>query len=48
MGALAAYRIRGQVSIQRGGFPDRRVVNLREVLTNLACNLRRLLVFVLA
>ena len=32
--------------IQRGGSPDRRVVGLREVLANLACKLRCLLVHV--
>jgi hypothetical protein len=32
--------------LQRGGSPDRRVKSLREVLTNLACKLHRLLVFV--
>jgi hypothetical protein len=42
------YRVRGQGLIQRGGFSDRRVVSLREVLANLACKLRRLLVFVQA
>ena len=28
--------------LQRGGSPDRRVESLREVLANLACKLRRL------
>jgi hypothetical protein len=44
MGALAAlYRVWGQSLIQRGGSPDRRVKSLREVLANLACKIRRLL-----
>jgi hypothetical protein len=45
---LPLYRVWGQVLIQRGGSPDRRVVSLREVLANLACKLRRLLVLVWA
>ena len=45
---LSLYRVRGQGLIQRGGSPDRRVMSLREVLTNLACKLRHLLVFVQA
>ena len=45
---LPLYRVWGQGLIQRGGSPDQRVVSLREVLTNLACKLRRLLVSVRA
>ena len=45
---LPLYRVQGQSLIQRGGSPDRRVMSLREVLTNLACKLRHLLVFVQA
>jgi hypothetical protein len=37
---------RGQGSLQRGGSPDRGVERPGEVITNLACKLRRLLVFV--
>jgi len=43
---LRLYRVQGQGLKQRGGSPDGRVVRLREVLTNLACKLRHLLVFV--
>jgi hypothetical protein len=45
---MPLYRVRGQGLLQRGGSPDRRVMCLREVLTNLAYKLRRLLVFVWA
>ena len=45
---LPLYRVQGQGLIQRGGFPDRRVVSLRGVLTNLACKLHHLLVSVRA
>ena len=40
------YRVRGQGSLQRGGFPDQRVESLREVLASLAYKLRHLLVSV--
>ena len=43
---LPLYRVWGQGLIQRGCSPDRRVVSLREVLADLACKLRRLLMLV--
>ena len=43
---LPLYRVRGQGLIQRGGSPDRMIVSLREILTNLACKLRCLLAFI--
>ena len=43
---LPLYRVRGQGLLQRGGSLDRGVESLREVLTNLACKLRHLLVSV--
>ena len=45
---LPLYRVRGQGSLQRGGSPDRRVESLKEVIANLACKLRRLLMLALA
>ena len=43
---LPLYRVRGQGVYKEGGSPDRRVVSLREVLTNLACKLRCLVEYV--
>ena len=43
--AVLIYRS-GLGLVQRGGSPDQRVESLREVLANLACKLRRLLVLV--
>jgi hypothetical protein len=43
---MLLYRVRGQGLLQRGGSPDRGVESPREVLTNLACKLRRLLAFI--
>ena len=43
---LPLYRVRGQDAYKAGGSPDRRVESLREVLANLACKLRHLLVHV--
>jgi hypothetical protein len=43
---LPLYRVQGQGLLQREGSPNRGVESPREVLTNLACKLRRLLVFV--
>ena len=43
---LSLYRVRGQGAYKAGGSPNRRVESLREVLANLACKLRRLLVHV--
>jgi len=42
------YRVWGQGSLQRESSPDRRIESLREVLANLDCKLRRLLVSVRA
>ena len=42
------YRVRGQGSLQREGSPDRRVERLKEVLANLACKLRHLLMLAMA
>ena len=45
---LPLYRVWGQSIYKEEGSPYRRVVSLREVLVNLACKLRRLLVLVWA
>jgi hypothetical protein len=43
---LSLYRVQGQGIYKGGGSPDRRVVSLREVLSNLACKLCHLLMHV--
>ena len=45
---LPLYIVQGQSAYKAGGSPDRRVESLREVLVNLACKIRRLLVLVWA
>jgi hypothetical protein len=45
---LHLYRVRGQGIYKDEGSPDRRVMSLREVVANLACKLRRLVVHVWA
>ena len=45
-GALAVHV--GPGFVQSGGSPDRRAVSLREVLANLACKLRHLVVWMLS
>ena len=45
---LPLYRVRGLALLQRGGSPNRRVMSLREFLTNLACKLHHLLVSIRA
>jgi hypothetical protein len=45
---LPLYRVWGQGAYKGGGSLDRRVVSLREVLANLACKLRHLVVHVYA
>ena len=45
---LTLYRVRGQDVYKEEDSPDRRVMSLREVLTNLACKLCHLVEYVWA